>query len=184
MTQPSVATLLTVDEAREIAAQYPCHRYELHEGELVEMTEPKYDHQLLQDRMFEILVRTAGSYGKVRVAFGFRGTPEYDSRSADVALLSRARHLAAIPLKEVFGAPELIIEIISPSNRAGEMDEKEDLCLSHGCLSFWIINPVRRTVKVTDATRHVQWFKDGDSIDLSPFASASISVNEIFAPLT
>jgi len=182
MTHPSAAALLTVDEAREIAEQNPHVRYELHYGELVEMTEPKYNHKLLQDRLAKLLKDRASRFGNVLVEYGFRGTPEYDSRSADVALLSEKRHKEALELDEVFGAPELIIEIISPSNRAGEMDDKEAFCLAHGCQSFWLINPVRRTVKVTDSTRHVQWYKEGDSISLAPFSAESITLDEIFAP--
>ena len=85
-------------------------------------------------------------------------------------MISWERHREALKLNEFFGAPDLVIEILSPSNRAGEMDDKEAFCLSHGCQSFWIVNPVRRTVKVTDVTRHVQWFREGDQISLEPFA--------------
>ena len=164
MSALPVVKLLTVDEGREIAGQHPDIRYELHHGELVQMTEPKYNHQLMQDRMADLIRLHAGAYGKVRVEFGFRALPEYDSRSADVALLSRERHQQALDKNEVFGAPELVIEILSPSNRAGEMDDKEALCLAHGCLSFWLINPVRRTVKVTNPDRPVRWYAEGDTI--------------------
>jgi len=181
----SVTTaLLTVEEAREIADLHPEIRYELQQGELIEMPPPKHKHRVIQEKLRHLLGLKAAKFGYAFVECGFRGTPEYNSRIADVALLSRAHQQQAVELDEVFGAPALIVEVLSPSNRATEIDEKEDFCLSHGCLSFWIVNPVRRTVKVTDATRHVQWFKEGDSIDLSPFAAASISVNEIFAPLT
>lgn len=138
----------------------------------------------MQDRIAELLQLRAGSYGKVRVEFGFRPLPEFDSRSADVALLSLERHRQAIEQDEVFGAPELIVEVLSPSNRAGEMDDKEAICLAHGCLSFWVVNAIRRTVKVTDVTRHVQWYAEGDSIALAPFADSSVAVSDIFAPLT
>jgi len=182
MTHPSAAALLTVDEAREIAEQNPYVRYELHYGELVEMTEPKYKHKVLQHRIARLLEERAGQFGNVLVEYGFRGTPEYDSRSADIALLSETRHTEALELDEVFGAPDLMIEVLSPSNRAAEMDEREVFCLTHGCQSFWLVNPVRRTVKVTDSTRHVQWYKEGDSIPLAPFSDGCITVDEIFAP--
>ena len=182
MTHPSATTLLTVDEAREIAEQNPYVPYELHQGELVAMTQPKHKHKVFQRRIARLLEQQAGQFGDVMMEYGFRGTPEYDSRSADVALLSAQRYIEALELDEVFGAPELIVEVLSPSNRAGEMDEREVFCLTHGCQSFWLVNPVRRTVKVTDSSRHVQWYKEGDSIPLAPFSDRCITVDEIFAP--
>ena len=55
MSVLAAEALLTVEEAREIAAQNPNRKYELHYGELVEMTQPKYNHQNVQDRLREIL---------------------------------------------------------------------------------------------------------------------------------
>ncbi len=184
MSALPVVKLLTVDEGREIAGQHENIRYELHHGELVQMTQPKYSHQLMQCRMGDLLRLHTGAYGKVLVKLGFRAVPEYESRSADVALLSFERHRQALDKNEVFGAPDLVIEVLSPSNRAGEMDDKEALCLAHGCLSFWLINPVRRTVKVTNPDRPVRWYAEGDTIPLAPFADTFITVAEIFAPLT
>lgn len=46
------------------------------------------------------------------------------------------------------GPPDLAIEIISPSDRAGEIDEKVQDWLRHGCQVVWLVNPTTRTVTV------------------------------------
>lgn len=172
--------LITVEEARELAELHPDKRYELHYGELVEMTQPKYNHQRLESKLRDILEVKLGSRWVAQTECPYRGTPEYDSRSADVGVVSKERNDEAESLDELFGAPDLVIEILSPSNRAGEMDDKEAFCLAHGCQSFWRINPPRRTVKVTDANGHVKLYREGESIGLAPFSSESISLEEIF----
>ena len=49
------------------------------------------------------------------------------------------------------GVPEIVIEVLSPSNTAPEMLEREAICLRHGGREFWRCDPVQRTVKVTTA---------------------------------
>jgi len=47
------------------------------------------------------------------------------------------------------GAPDLVIEILSPSNTVAEMYEREELCLENGAQEFWVVDIDRRGVKVT-----------------------------------
>lgn len=172
--------LVSVDQARGVAAENPNKKFELRYGQLFEIALPEFNRQELRDHLRELIGHKLRAFGKAFINCGYRGTPEYDARSADIGVISWKRRRQALELNEFFGAPDLVIEVLSPSNGAGEMDDKEAFCLSHGCQSFWLVNPVRRTVKVTDATRHVQWFREGDRISLAPFAPGFVEVNQIF----
>ena len=44
------------------------------------------------------------------------------------------------------GAPELIIEILSPGNSKKEMKYKFDLYEEAGVLEYWLVNPVEKTI--------------------------------------
>lgn len=46
------------------------------------------------------------------------------------------------------GAPDLIVEILSPGNSKREMRDKFDLYEEAGVLEYWIVDPIRRTVLV------------------------------------
>jgi Uma2 family endonuclease len=54
------------------------------------------------------------------------------------------------------GAPDLVVEVLSPSNTADEIDDRRTTCMSNGCLSFWVVNDKRKIVSVTegDVTKH------------------------------
>jgi Uma2 family endonuclease len=54
------------------------------------------------------------------------------------------------------GAPDLAIEVLSPSNTVDEITEKMSVCMANGCVSFWIVDPRRTRVSVTegDVTKH------------------------------
>ena len=44
------------------------------------------------------------------------------------------------------GAPDLIIEILSPGNSKKEMDIKFDLYEENGVLEYWIVNPMEKNI--------------------------------------
>lgn len=47
-----------------------------------------------------------------------------------------------------FGAPDLIIEILSPGNSKKEMKYKFDLYEEAGVLEYWIVNPADKTILI------------------------------------
>jgi hypothetical protein len=77
----------------------------------------------------------------VEVEMGFRALAEYELRKAGVGLIERERWEKAEVAEYIFGAPEIVIEVESPSNTAREFREKEDLCLANGSISFWVVYP-------------------------------------------
>ena len=54
----------------------------------------------------------------------------------------------------LFGAPELVIEVLSPSNTASEMRDKRKLCLANGSVEFWVVDPEQREVEVSTPDGH------------------------------
>ena len=50
--------------------------------------------------------------------------------------------------KGCIGAPDLIIEILSPGNSKREMDIKYDLYEENGVLEYWIVNPIIQTISI------------------------------------
>lgn len=62
-------------------------------------------------------------------------------------------------------APDLAIEVLSPSETAWELDEKLDDYLISGTPLVWVVDPVRRTVMVVAADAPVRWFREGDTLD-------------------
>jgi len=59
------------------------------------------------------------------------------------------------------GAPDLIVEILSPSNSKYDLNTKFDLYEEAGVLEYWIVNPMEKTILVYS-------LKDGKYYGLSP----------------
>jgi Uma2 family endonuclease len=139
-------------------------RYELRDGEPIKVPPPFLDHYGIQLQLRDVLAAASGAAGKVGIEFGFRPTAEHQYRIADVAFLSKERWSRAS--RYLIGAPELVAEVLSPSNTIAEILDKEQLCLENGCLEFWVVDPKRRLVKVSTPDGRSQTYQSGQQIPL------------------
>lgn len=154
-------------------------RYELHHGTPVYMPPPKHRHFAICQLLVKLL-KSASDRGMIGTEVPFRPLPEYECWIADVGYISRTRFDAIAPDDWLRGAPELVIEVLSPSNTAEEMNEREAICLENGCLEFWIVDPKRKTVKVSTPDRRTITYIEADKIPLRIPAAGELAVSEIF----
>jgi len=171
---------MTVEQFRQLPEDQFRH-YELRHGELVKVTSPKLKHVLIQNRLVDLLRAAAAPGGFVSMEFGFRASAEYELRSADVGFVTKERFEASDPEDNLHGAPDLTIEVLSPSNSAAEMNEREKLCLENGCREFWVVDPDLRQVKVSTPDGITTAYRAGQEIPLRIFDGKSLKVDAIFA---
>lgn len=91
----------------------------------------------------------AGALGRVYVESGFKLTSNPDTvRGPDVAFISRTRLPEPEPLGYPAFAPDLVVEILSPGDRPGEVLGKVADWLSAGSRLVWVIDAERRLARV------------------------------------
>ncbi|MEA2326245.1 MAG: hypothetical protein QOE68_1204 [Thermoanaerobaculia bacterium] len=71
----------------------------------------------------------------------------YDVVEPDLMFISK-EHQAIITSRNVQGSPDLLLEILSPSNTRYDEVTKRALYERTGVGEYWIINPVRDTVRI------------------------------------
>ena len=169
--------LTTFDEFDQLPDP-PGGKYELRHGEIVFLAPPRHDHYKVQLRLLRLLMQAAGNAGEVGMEMRFRPLPEYEYWYADVAFLSRKRWDETPGKGNIQGAPELVAEVLSPSNTAQEMRDRRKLCLASGSLEFWIVDAGLREVEVMSADGRSITYKSGQSVPL--FFGGSIPVDGIF----
>lgn len=153
---------------------------ELHWGRLVAMSRPKAWHVKLQMKLTELLQPVASGRGYIVMELPFRAVSEYELRGADVAFVTKARWDEAND-GYLSGAPELVIEILSPSNTKAQLREYTALCLANGCEEFWIVNYKTKTISVTTRDGNSIEYSGGMDVPLTTLGGASMSVDQIFA---
>ena len=170
--------LMTVEQYH---AAPPCADVitELHWGQVVTLTRPKMKHAKLQSRLIRLLRPKAEHLGVVESEVAFRALAEYDLRGADVAFVSRERWDATSDDDNLRGSPELVIEVLSPSDTKREMHEKATLYLATGAHEFWIVDAKQKNVTVVRREGSVV-YEIGQLIPLALFGG-DLSAANIFA---
>lgn len=86
------------------------------------------------------------------------------------------------------GAPELVVEILSPGNSKREMKDKLDLYESAGVLEYWVIDPEHSIVHAYTLDQNTRQFiaarplTDEDILRSSVLANYATPLDKIFAP--
>ncbi|MEX1224518.1 MAG: Uma2 family endonuclease [Pirellulales bacterium] len=162
-------------------------RYELIAGELLVMSPGNWDHGMIIGIAHSIL----GSYvrqHKLGFVFGaetgFMLARDPDTvRAPDVAFIARDNLPKTRP-KEAYwpGAPDLAVEVLSPSDTTGYVNQKIEQWLDAGCQEVWSVDPKLRTVTIYRSTTDIQIFTHDDLLDSSRvLPEFSCPVAEIFA---
>src|SRR5436309_3082996 len=91
----------------------------------------------------------AQQHGRVYVESGFKLTSNPDTvRGPDVAFISQSRLPEPEPVGYPALAPDLVVEILSPGDRPGEVLGKVADWLSAGTRLVWVMDPERRLARV------------------------------------
>ena len=176
----TTSQLMTVEEFQTLPKDDGPVYHELRQGELTSVTRPKLKHAVIQGRLRDALRAVAPQGSFVDTEAAFRALPEYELRVADVAYLSAERWKTADLEDNIRGAPDLVIEVLSPSNSASEIYDREMLCLENGGQEFWVVDPDRRQVKVSTPDGRTVTYQSGPEIPLPLFGNAKVAVNDIF----
>ena len=124
-------------------------RYELLDGELIVAPAPNSAHQITVMELGTLLhmfVKARG-LGQVFSAPYDVVLSETNVVQPDLLFVSNERaHIRTSA--NVRGAPDLVIEILSPSTASRDWGEKRDLYAEYGVREYWLVDPDTRTVTV------------------------------------
>jgi Uma2 family endonuclease len=131
----------------------PC---QLINGELIMSPAPNPQHQIISSILNDILKLEAKKVGALVL---YAPVDLYiDKRNVfhpDLIFLSKEkRHL--LTKRGIEGPPELVVEIISPSNGYTDRYEKKNAYQKFGILEYWILDPANQTLEIYHST---DWVK-------------------------
>ena len=127
-------------------------RYELINGELKSMTPSGSEHGETVGWVCQVIggYIAKGKLGRfVGAETGFLIARAPDTVLApDFAFISKARAVGRLPKGYFPGPPDLAVEVLSPHDRAVEVEDKIQRWLESGCGQVWVFNTQRRTITV------------------------------------
>lgn len=172
---------VTFEEYRALPDDGP--RYELINGELFMSPAPKRLHQFMSGRLFKAIddhvmdhelgltmyapfdVKLSG-HTAVQPDLLFFSTSNQDAMSDDYAT----------------GAPDLAIEVLSPSNQRVDLVLKRALYADNGVREYWIVDPYKRTISVNvlHGDRFIETTHTGGEVEFATLPGLSIDMERLF----
>jgi Uma2 family endonuclease len=126
-------------------------QYELLNGELVKKASPTVQHQRISMRLLAAFLQHlhANPIGEIFHAPLDVVLDDYNAPQPDIIFI-RNENIGIINEQEqvVMGAPDILIEIISPGSIKRDRIEKKDLYEKFAVPEFWIIDPNNQSIEV------------------------------------
>ncbi|MFO7586754.1 MAG: Uma2 family endonuclease [Gemmatimonadota bacterium] len=132
------------------------HRHEAIEGELHVTPAPSFRHQRISQRLERALVRLLEEPGHgivVDAPIGVEFADTGEGVQPDIVFVS-ARRRDRIVTAGIRGAPDLVVEILSPNTEHRDRGVKRKLYERQGVRQYWIVDPDAESVEVRDFAGH------------------------------
>ena len=102
----------------------------------------------------------------------------------DLLFVSNERAHLLLGGANVRGAPDLVVEILSPSTAGRDRTLKRALYVKHGVKEYWLVDPDARTVTVLrlgeGAFEVEAIYGEGQTMSSPTLTGFSVGLNEIF----
>ena len=123
--------------------------YELINGYIYDIGVPSMLHQdILGFIFFEIYNFIKSNNGKCKVSSNFGLEFENDEKNYVVPDIGIVCDQDKVSYEGVKGAPDFIVEIVSPYNKRNDYNRKLDLYRERGVREYWILDPDKRSLTV------------------------------------
>jgi Uma2 family endonuclease len=133
--------------------QYPFEddkRYELDEGELIEMTRPAYLHnRVLKNLQFALeLYLRQNPVGEMLISENLFSMGPLTRLAPDVAVLLGDRRAELLDTKVIHIVPEIVAEVVSPSETTRRIHRKLGQYFQAGVKEVWLVYAEERSVEI------------------------------------
>ncbi len=180
---PVIADLLTVEDYR---ATPDGTRYQLIEGELYLMSpSPRFIHQAIIWNMVGLFSRYLEKQpvGQAFVAPFDVILSDNDVVQPDVFFVANAR-LKSVQEDGVHGAPDLVIEVLSPATAQLDKKQKRRVYARAGVKEMWLVDPsllqIQRYDFARDTAKPVQLIEEDETFSTPLLPGLTLSAAEIF----
>ena len=160
-------------------------RWELLNGELVMAPSPRRMHQDVSGNLYFLLRLFVDQMGLGRVyAAPFDVVlSETNVVQPDLLFVSNQRE-AILTDDNVTGAPDLVVEVLSPSTASRDWRIKLDLYAQHGVREYWVVDPDGQRIWVMAGhdgdLNEVANYGRGDVLTSPTLSGFSANLNQVF----
>lgn len=177
--------LFTNADVARFATEESC-RYELIGGEIIVSTAPRFFHQLLSMRISEQFL----DYLKLNPIGHILTTPglifsEFDGVIPDLIFITheRTEEILDEPSGKFHGAPELVIEILSPGrvNARRDLEIKRELYQMYNVPEYWAVKPLEKQIEVFKINLSKRVYAENETLETALLPNFKFNIKQLFA---
>lgn len=182
MVVSTPAARFTYEDYRNTPEDQRC---ELLDGDLVMTAAPNIAHQRVSSRLERCLAAFVEERGLGEVFDAPTDVVLSDTDVVQPDLLFVSKERADIVTSEnVWGAPDLIVEVLSPTTAGRDWREKRDLYSKHGVREYWLADPQTEIVWVLlpneGSLEVAAIYGDGDTLMSPTLEGLILGLGQIF----
>lgn len=153
-------------------------RYEIYDGRLISMAPaPDFHHQEISMRLLLLVAGFVLSRQLGKVVSAPTDVVLTNDTVVQPDLLFISKENLGIVKKQVHGAPDLVVEILSPSSLRHDRLEKLELYARFGVKEYWIVDPANRSLEILT-------LDDGHFVVHSMAAETGLAESKVLAGLS
>lgn len=124
--------------------------FQLIENELIMSPSPNPEHQLISIRLSQIMMNYLESINDngFLVAAPMDVYLDEDNAFQPDIIYIKAERKAELVKDRIHGAPDMVIEILSPSTAYYDLRQKKDIYEKHGVKEYIIIDPIKESAEL------------------------------------
>jgi Uma2 family endonuclease len=160
-------------------------QYEVIDGELFMTPAPRTRHQKIVVRLTEELSRFVreNGLGEVFVAPTDVLLEPHTVVQPDVLFIRKER-LAIVKEDAIEGAPDLVVEVLSPSTFYKDLRKKMTAYAQFGVQEYWIVDPETESIEICarrdEKLQLVRRFSSGESVESALLPGFRLAVKDVF----
>ena len=183
MAQPKPRVKFTAKDYMSLPGD---KRYQLLDGEMILAPSPTTRHQTIVQRLNLALQEfvAAGSLGRLWFAPLDVVLSDHDVAQPDILFVSKERS-SIVTDANIPGAPDLVVEILSPGTVDFDRGYKQALYGRHGVREYWLVDPDAETVEVLTLGEQglspVATYRRGEKLASPLLEGMSLELDQVFS---
>ena len=176
---------LTVQDLQQVQSEHPDWKMELVDGEIILMSPSGYESDEVAFRFGAKLFPYVEEHRLGRVTGSSAGfiLPNSDTRAPDVSFV-RAERLRRSPRSFAELAPDLIVEVKSPTDSVMKLETKILSFLSLGTRVGILVNPDDHTVKIYRFGQETVNLRDGEILTVPELLPGwEVAISDLWSPV-